>query len=916
MTPRPRLRLLLRALGAILLLACGGGADAPPVGPPTPPPPATPPTLATITLAPDTLALEAIGRSGTVVASLGPVGATGSLTWRSSSPAIATVSGSGTRATVTAVGHGTATITASAGAIEGIATVIVAAVPQEIEQTVPATGGTVTLDIPGHPFEGLELTIPAGAFDGTTTWRVSTDTSPPRTFPRGATVLGPGLAIEGVAGSARNGQLLTMRVPVPSPPNDIVVIALVDPATGDFDLLPLIDRDSSSVTVMTRHLDARLFRSDAATALRRAPSVPAPFTFPSAASLLLRLKLPPEALKQANTNLDPQRHAWPVPEDGSAAFPRGHGSALAALQVAAAAIACDLQPLVRRHTGFVYADTAPLATVLITSLLQAQHELMLNAIREIGRGTVSPTQRSSFRLPDKALRDVMTALNLSAAMALTNRPQLMLKVQEGANLTDRGQQAWATAVSTDAAGHVNFLSPITEQVGVLGRLLLGEDGFADVQSKSLASDALPTSRDQIIAVPRALMDISDAERTLARMCRAMQAEGAARQEQSRALWRETNSREVEVRARRTSAADYAAVDAPLVVFDTAASLKLAVNEPAQVLMRFYDPTSGAQRLSASGTEDVAITALPGVQEAEDGESVTVEGAVVDNATGRQVVPLRFTVTRGRFALTEDTVELRPDSSVEMTAELTPPPAGGFVVHWDWGDGTRDTIPGLTTATHKYGDLGDYTVVATLRGPTDTVTLAADTADVVEPPGAWVGSVSGSRVNSDLGPDKGTVRFEATNVRWEYDPNAANTPGWRTYRVVSGTLSYRNEVPCASWVGPTLTENLAFGAFDSSFLVVSKSGEQVPGGGAAARWYYGQASVRGPRRLTNKLCATPGMPDPEEYIFSGAPIFFNAQNFSVSPEVQSTMNRGVLEGSYTWVSNNVVTTYSWRFERVP
>lgn len=110
----PRLSLALAAVAALVLTACTGTE---PVGP-TPPP--APPTVVAISLAPDSLDFAAPGQAAGLTASLtttgGPI-ANPAVVWSSSDPAVATVSGSGTMATVTAITVGSATITASHGAI-------------------------------------------------------------------------------------------------------------------------------------------------------------------------------------------------------------------------------------------------------------------------------------------------------------------------------------------------------------------------------------------------------------------------------------------------------------------------------------------------------------------------------------------------------------------------------------------------------------------------------------------------------------------------------------------------------------------------------------------------------------------------------------------------------------------------------
>ena len=102
---------------AVWTYACGDGATEPPTPPPDPPRPAT------VTVAPATVRLTALGATEQLTAEVrdqnGQVMAGAAVTWSSSAASIATVSGSGL---VTAVGDGTAT----SGSASGTATVTVA----------------------------------------------------------------------------------------------------------------------------------------------------------------------------------------------------------------------------------------------------------------------------------------------------------------------------------------------------------------------------------------------------------------------------------------------------------------------------------------------------------------------------------------------------------------------------------------------------------------------------------------------------------------------------------------------------------------------------------------------------------------------------------------------------------------------
>ena len=160
-----RHRALIRqsALLAAVALAKGCGDGTTPTVPPKP----DPPRAATVIISPATAELTALGATaqltGQVLDQSGQVMASATVTWSSSNVAVATV---GTTGLVTAVGNGTATVTATSGGVSGMASVTVA---QEVG-AVAISPGTGTLimgdtlrleaaatDANGHVVPGAEF---------------------------------------------------------------------------------------------------------------------------------------------------------------------------------------------------------------------------------------------------------------------------------------------------------------------------------------------------------------------------------------------------------------------------------------------------------------------------------------------------------------------------------------------------------------------------------------------------------------------------------------------------------------------------------------------------------------------------------------------------------------------------------------
>ncbi len=165
---RQRMLLVLSAVASVTLCvyACGDGNTEPLTPPPNPPRPTT------VTVTPATAELVALGATGQLSAEVrdqnGQVMSGAAVTWASNAAAVATVDASGL---VTAVGNGSATITATAGAASGSATVTVAQVVSAVNVTPDTAtvleGDTLRLaatatDANGHVVTGAEFAWESG----------------------------------------------------------------------------------------------------------------------------------------------------------------------------------------------------------------------------------------------------------------------------------------------------------------------------------------------------------------------------------------------------------------------------------------------------------------------------------------------------------------------------------------------------------------------------------------------------------------------------------------------------------------------------------------------------------------------------------------------------------------------------------
>jgi M6 family metalloprotease-like protein len=139
---KPAFQALTLASFFAITAGCSGGES----GAPAAPPPAPVLTTLTVSLVPTTIQ---VGQTATATAAgrdqFGAAIASGTITWSSSAPQIATVNPSGT---VTAVAAGQSTITATAGAVTGSATITITAGDPLAACRLPARFGGVGLGFP------------------------------------------------------------------------------------------------------------------------------------------------------------------------------------------------------------------------------------------------------------------------------------------------------------------------------------------------------------------------------------------------------------------------------------------------------------------------------------------------------------------------------------------------------------------------------------------------------------------------------------------------------------------------------------------------------------------------------------------------------------------------------------------------
>lgn len=593
-----------------------------------------------------------------------------------------------------------------------------------ITVTMPTSGGTHQITTPGHPYQGLTLTVPAGTYPGggSVQMRAVANATIPD-LPAGYSLRGP--VLEVYSQQARGINLMTLDVPVTRGPNEAVVIVLHDPVRGVTEVMPSVGWTETSVRVVTTHLRADLLLGPQPSGTFGAAGPQAVFPIGSSAWLARVAVLLP--LQPVAPVINTTTERWPVIDHGSAAFPAGHSAAIAALvnlnkALQAPSLTGAVIPVA--EPGF-YADAAPLAVVIeqqlrvntmLVDLLDQYHAARLNAVRAVGGGGIH--------------------IDLVAGMALSADPVMVALVPSGSG----SDPVYVNGVSGSAEA-VTVLNPGSSSLATL--LSDGTDGYQTV--------ALPRTPDQplvtvgtAVPLPSFMVDFEAMSGQLVQMHEVLGEVIGSTQ-------REVGNQQM------ASAAGLGYPDAEmegspeggwvpqvpyedLVVRAPSARVRLVFSGTAVGDTILVAPWSNPGQGYYTTLDSLFPRDFPGFpSEAASGptEHYIVFYMAVPFPPGspffgrkRQMGSRTIPLAPARFRVTPETVELPGDREVTLEAEVPSPPAGGYRIKWEWGDGEEAENLGLPTATHTYAEAGDYKVIATLMANTDRrEVLAVDTATI-------------------------------------------------------------------------------------------------------------------------------------------------------------------------------------------
>ena len=117
--------------------------------------------------------------------------------------------------------------------------------------TISAGGGTVMVSDPGSAISGLVFTAPAGAYPAGQQVTISSAPITGNTFGNYCTPATPMISIN--AGDAYAEEIVTVKIPVTIPEGHFAMAFYYDEANQKLEGIPTEDRDSTSVTIATRH---------------------------------------------------------------------------------------------------------------------------------------------------------------------------------------------------------------------------------------------------------------------------------------------------------------------------------------------------------------------------------------------------------------------------------------------------------------------------------------------------------------------------------------------------------------------------------------------------------------------------------------------------------------------------------------
>jgi hypothetical protein len=121
-------------------------------------------------------------------------------------------------------------------------------------EVISTAGGTITVNKSGDPLDGLQLTVPADAYDGNVNFNITYAEVEKHSFGPDFNPATPLITVDN--GGKYSDNIIQVRVPVEVPEDYFAMGFFYDEATGKLEGMPLFARDAESITLGTRHFSS------------------------------------------------------------------------------------------------------------------------------------------------------------------------------------------------------------------------------------------------------------------------------------------------------------------------------------------------------------------------------------------------------------------------------------------------------------------------------------------------------------------------------------------------------------------------------------------------------------------------------------------------------------------------------------
>lgn len=118
-------------------------------------------------------------------------------------------------------------------------------------ETIETGGGTITVDTPGEPLDGLTLEVPEGSYEEEKTFLISYRPVLEHTLGNKFNPLTPLIRVENGGGYAQ--EIMTVTIPINIPDDQFAMAFFYDESSGELEGIPLIDETANSLTFATSH---------------------------------------------------------------------------------------------------------------------------------------------------------------------------------------------------------------------------------------------------------------------------------------------------------------------------------------------------------------------------------------------------------------------------------------------------------------------------------------------------------------------------------------------------------------------------------------------------------------------------------------------------------------------------------------